>query len=65
MPGAEVRRAYGFTADIQHSFYLGYFLGYGNKVQTASLLNGMITSVYLDSYCFMSHNKDITINIHN
>ena len=49
-PGREARRKYGFTDDIQRSFYSGYFSAHGIKAQVLSLPNGMIGSIYLGSW---------------
>ena len=43
-------RINGFFDDAQKSFYSAYFSGHGLKVQTLSLLNGMIGSVYLGAW---------------
>jgi len=49
-PGIASRRVNGFFDDVQRSFYSAYFSGHGLKVQTLSLPNGMIGSVYLGAW---------------
>ena len=46
-PGIATRRTNGFYDDVQRAFYSAYFSGHGLKVQTLSLPNGMVDSVYL------------------
>ena len=46
-PGIASRRMNGYFDDAQRSFYSAYFSGHGLKVQTLSLPNGMVGSVYL------------------
>ena len=49
-PGIGSRRENGYYDDVQRSFYSAYFSGHGLKVQTLSLPNGMIGSVYLGAW---------------
>ena len=39
-----------FNDDIQRSFYSDYFARYGIKLQEVSLPNGMIVSIFLESW---------------
>ena len=49
-PGISNRHTYGFSDDVQRSFYSAYFAGHGLKVQTLTLPNGMIGSVYIGAW---------------
>lgn len=49
-PGITSRRIYGFFDDVQRAFYSAYFAGHGLKVQTLTLPNGMIGSVYIGAW---------------
>ena len=49
-PGIATRQTNGFFDNSQRAFYSAYFSGHGLKVQTLSLPNGMVGSVYLGAW---------------
>ena len=49
-PGISNQRVYGFSDDVQRSFYSAYFTVHELKVHTLTLPNGMIDSVYIGAW---------------